>query len=83
MKGFVGNIENLTEENDPFRKVPYTEHNLELVPMAIQPGEEIGEEVHDDRDQFFRIEEGRGEIWIDDACHRVEGNDGIVVPQGA
>jgi mannose-6-phosphate isomerase-like protein (cupin superfamily) len=83
MKGFVGNIEKLTEENDLFRKVLYTGHNLQLVLMAIQPGEEIGEEVHDDRDQFFRIEQGKGEIWIDDVCHKVKADDGMVVPQGA
>jgi mannose-6-phosphate isomerase-like protein (cupin superfamily) len=83
VKGFVDNIEKLTEENDLFRKVLYTGHNLQLVLMAIQPGEEIGEEVHDDRDQFFRVEQGEGEIWIDGVCHKVKGDDGIVVPQGA
>ena len=83
MKGFVDNIEKLTEENDLFRKVLYTGRNLQLVLMAIQPGEEIGEEVHDDRDQFFRIEAGSGEVWIDGVCHPVKADDGIVVPQGA
>jgi hypothetical protein len=44
VKGFFGNIEKLTEENTDFRRVLYTGHNLQLVLMAIQPGEEIGEE---------------------------------------
>ena len=83
MKGFVDNIEKLTEENDDFRRVLYTGHNLQLVLMAIQPGEEIGEEIHDDRDQFFRVEGGEGEIWIDGACNKVKADDGIIVPQGA
>lgn len=83
MKGFVSNIEQLTEENGDFRRVLYTGHNLQLVLMAIQPGDEIGEEVHDDRDQFFRIEAGEGEIWIDGLCHTVKADDGIIVPQGA
>lgn len=83
MKGFVANIERLTEDNNLFRKVLYTGHNLQLVLMAIQPGEEIGEEIHDDRDQFFRIEGGTGEVWIDGVCHPVKADDGIVVPQGA
>lgn len=83
MKGYVDNIEKATEENDDFRRVLYTGHNLQLVLMAIRPGEEIGEEVHDDRDQFFRIEGGEGEIWIDDVCHRVKADDGVIVPQGA
>lgn len=83
MKGYVDNIEKITEENDDFRRVLYTGHNLQLVVMAIQPGDEIGEEVHDDRDQFFRIEGGEGEIWIDDVCHKVKADDGVIVPQGA
>lgn len=83
MKGFVDNIEQLTEDNDLFRRVLYTGHNLQLVLMAIQPGDEIGEEVHDDRDQFFRIEAGTGEVWIDGQCNPVRPDDGIIVPQGA
>lgn len=83
MKGFVDNIEKLTLENTNFRQVLYTGHNLQLVLMTIQPGEEIGEEVHDDRDQFFRIESGEGEILIDGVVHRVSDDDGIIVPQGA
>lgn len=83
MKGFVANIEALTEQNDDFRHVLYTGHNLQLVLMSIPPGEEIGEEVHEDRDQFFRIESGRGEVWIDGQRHAVEADSGIIVPQGA
>lgn len=83
MKGFVSNIEQLTEANNDFRRVLYTGHNLQLVLMAIQPGDEIGEEVHDDRDQFFRIEAGEGQVWIDGICHFVKADDGIIVPQGA
>jgi mannose-6-phosphate isomerase-like protein (cupin superfamily) len=83
VKGFVEDIEKLTEENADFRRVLYTGHNLQLVLMAIPPGEEIGEEVHGDRDQFFRIEAGAGEVWIDDVCHAVKSDDGIIVPQGA
>lgn len=83
MKGFVDNIEKLTEENSDFRRVLYTGHNLQLVLMAIPAGGEIGEEEHDDRDQFFRVEAGEGEVWIDDVRHAVKADDGIIVPQGA
>jgi len=83
MQGFVGNIEKLTEENNHFRRVLYTGHNLQLVVMALQPGEDIGEEVHDDVDQFFRVETGEGEVWIDGTRNPVKAADGIVVPQGA
>jgi mannose-6-phosphate isomerase-like protein (cupin superfamily) len=83
MKGFVDNIEALTEDNTHFRRVLYTGHNLQLVLMAIPAGEQIGEEVHDDRDQFFRIEAGEGEVVIDGVSHRVKADDAIIVPQGA
>lgn len=82
-KGYVANIEQVTQDNGDFRRVLYTGHNLQLVVMAIQSGDEIGEEVHEDRDQFFRIEEGAGEVWIDGQCHKVKADDGIIVPQGA
>ncbi len=83
MKGFIANIEKLTEDNTDFRHVLYTGHNLQLVLMALPPGCDIGSEVHDDRDQFFRVEQGAGEVWIDDVCHKVKADDGIIVPQGA
>lgn len=83
MKGFVANIEELTEENSDFRCVLYTGKNLQLVLMAIEPGGEIGEEVHDDRDQFFRVEKGKGEVVIDGQSSKIKGDDAIFVPAGA
>ncbi len=83
MKGFVEDIEKETLENSDFRRVLYTGHNIQLVVMSINPGEEIGAEVHDDRDQFFRIESGEGIISIDGVDHKVKDDDGIIVPQGA
>lgn len=83
MKGFVDNIEKLTVENSDYRRVLYTGKNLQLVLMALQPGEEIGREVHGDRDQFFRIESGDGEVLIDGARHSIKDDDAIVVPAGA
>jgi mannose-6-phosphate isomerase-like protein (cupin superfamily) len=83
MKGFVADIEKLTEDNSDFRRVLYTGKNLQLVLMAIQPGEEIGEEVHDDRDQFFRVEKGRGEVLIDGNRSKIKSDDAVIVPAGA
>lgn len=83
MKGFVDDIEELTEENADFRRVLYTGNYLQLVLMAIQPGDEIGEEVHDDRDQFFRVEAGAGEIVIDGAVSKVKADMAMIVPAGA
>jgi len=83
MRGFVDDIEAMAEHNSDFRRVLYTGGQLQLVLMSIEPGEDIGEEVHPDRDQFFRVEEGKGEVWIDGHRTRIEGDFGIVVPAGA
>lgn len=83
MKGFIDNIQTLTEKNTDFRHVLYTGKNLQLVLMAIQVGEEIGEETHKDRDQFFRIEKGEGEIMIDDNRSDIKTDDAMIVPAGA
>jgi mannose-6-phosphate isomerase-like protein (cupin superfamily) len=83
MKGFVDDIEKLTNENSDFRRVLYTSKEMQLVLMSLKPGDEIGEEVHEDRTQFFRIEEGSGEIWIDGARHPVSADMAVIVPAGA
>lgn len=83
MKGFCGNIELQTVDNEDFRRVLYTGHNLQLVVMTLQPGDEIGEEVHEDRDQFFRIEEGSGVVDIDGVPNEVTDDFAVIVPAGA
>ena len=83
MKGFVDDIEKLTEENTDFRRVLYTGKNLQLVLMTLRPGEEIGAEVHEDRDQFFRVEMGEGEILIDGNVSAVRSDMAMIVPAGA
>ena len=83
MKGYVDNIEKATLANDDFRRVLYTGRKLQLVLMTLPPGCDIGEEVHEDRDQFFRIEEGEGEIRIDGVGNRVTDDFAVIVPAGA
>ena len=83
MKGYVENIEEATVANEDFRRVLYTGKNLQLVLMTLQAGEEIGEEVHEDIDQFFRVEEGRGTIYIDGAANGIEDDFAAIVPAGA
>ena len=83
MKGFVDDIEDLTESNKDFRRVLYTGKHLQLVLMSLKPGEEIGEEVHDTHDQFFRIEKGKGEVLIDGVKTKVKADFAIIVPAGA
>lgn len=84
MKGFItSDIEELVEENRDFRRVLYTGKTLQLVLMSLLPGEEIGEEVHETRDQFFRIEQGKGEVWIDGVRSKLKKDRAVIVPAGA
>ena len=82
MKGYISNIEKDTIENNNFRKVIYTAKHSQLVLMSLNPGEEIGEEVHT-VDQFLRIEQGKGKAILDGVEYDVEDDFAIVVPAGA
>lgn len=81
--GFVGNIENLSVKNENFRKVIYTSKHCQLVVMSLKPREEIGEETHADIDQFFRIEEGTGEVIINNKRTGLEAGSAIIIPAGS
>lgn len=83
MKGYYGNIKDLTVANDAFRKVLYTAKHCQLVLMSLPLGGEIGAEVHPDHDQFFRFEAGEGQVVIDDTVYDVTDGDAIIVPAGA
>lgn len=83
MKGFCANIEKDTLENGNFRKVLYTGKNSQLVLMSLEPKEEIGMEVHEENDQFFRFEKGEGKCIIDGNEYELKDGVAIVVPAGA
>jgi mannose-6-phosphate isomerase-like protein (cupin superfamily) len=83
MHGFNGNIEQETLANNNFRKVLYTGKNSQLVLMSLKPKEEIGMEVHQDNDQFFRFEQGNGKCVIDGNEYQVSDGSAIIVPAGA
>lgn len=83
MNGYIANIEQRTEDNRDFRRVVFTGPNLQLVLMSLEPGEEIGEEVHEHTDQFFRVEEGKGSIVIDGKESWIDDDMAVVVPAGA
>jgi mannose-6-phosphate isomerase-like protein (cupin superfamily) len=81
MKGYVQDIESLAVKNNDFRRVLYTAKNCQLVLMALKPKEEIGAEVHK-LDQFFRVEEGSGEVVLDGVRTAIRAGFAVVVPAG-
>lgn len=83
MNGYLDNIEELTLKNNNFRQVLYTGKYNQLVVMCLKPGEEIGQEVHENVDQFFRFEAGNGKVIIDGEEKEVADGTAVIVPAGA
>jgi mannose-6-phosphate isomerase-like protein (cupin superfamily) len=83
MTGYVGEIEKLTEDNQYFRQVLYTGKHAQLVVMCLKGGEEIGDEVHPNVDQFFRIEAGEAKfVFNEKEEHIAKAGDAVIVPAG-
>lgn len=83
MKGYFANIEEETLSNSDFRRVLYTGKHAQLVLMSLSAGTEIGMEVHEENDQFFRFESGTGLVVIDGNKYQVSDGSAIIVPAGA
>lgn len=81
-KGYKDNIEKVTLENTNFRKVLYTGKHLQMVAMSLGPNEDIGSEVHNENDQFFRFEKGKGKVVVGETEYEVEDDDVVIVPAG-
>ena len=83
MAGYFVPIEKKTLDNDYFRQVLFTGKHAQLVVMCLQPGEEIGNEVHTKVDQFFRIEQGEAAfVFGEKEKHLVKDGDAVIVPAG-
>lgn len=81
-KGYHTPIEQITKENTDFRRVLYTGAHMQLVLMTLGVAEEIGMEVHEENDQFFRFESGLGTVIVGDTEYHVGDGDAIIVPAG-
>lgn len=82
MKGYKDNIEKISKENNYFRQVLFTGQHQQLVVMSLLPNEEIGMEVHEITDQFFRIEKGEGKIIADGEETIIKEGDAVVITAG-
>ncbi|MBK6791121.1 MAG: cupin domain-containing protein [Anaerolineales bacterium] len=81
MKGFIQNIEDIVNKNGEFRRVLYTAGSIQLVVMCLNPKEDIGVELHE-LDQFFRVEEGTGEAFLDGVRTEINAGFAVLVPAG-
>lgn len=85
---FVTNIETATRENNTFRTALWTGKYLQVTVMSILPGDDIGLEVHEDHDQFLRIEAGSGTVHMGPTETDLQqwpaaDDDAIFVPAGS
>jgi mannose-6-phosphate isomerase-like protein (cupin superfamily) len=79
---YIGNIEKETLENENFRKVINTTERSQLVVMSLEPGDDIGMEIHDEHDQFIRIEQGMAAVILNGETSVVKDDFAIVIPAG-
>ena len=82
-KGYKGSVGDEVVGNTNFRQVLYTGEKMQLVAMTLKPGEDIGAEIHEGHDQFFRIENGQAEVMVDETTYSVKGGDLVIIPSGA
>jgi mannose-6-phosphate isomerase-like protein (cupin superfamily) len=75
-------IQKLSLENTYFRKVLFTNKHSQVVLMSLLPAEEIGMEVHEENDQFFRFEAGLGTVIVGETEYKVGDGDAVIVPAG-
>jgi mannose-6-phosphate isomerase-like protein (cupin superfamily) len=80
--GYNDNIEKLALENSYFRQVLFTGKHAQLVVMSLKPLEEIGMEVHETVDQFFRFEKGEGKVVMNGEESTVANGSAVIVPAG-
>lgn len=78
----VFNIEKETEKNTYFRQVKATDRHLQLTYVSLSKGEEIGEEIHKDTDQFVRVEDGEGKVILDGKSYEIKDGFAVLIPQG-
>ncbi|AKS41738.1 cupin domain-containing protein [Wenzhouxiangella marina] len=76
-------IVKMTMDNDAFRDEVITGKEAQVVLMTIQPGDEIGAEVHDDHDQILVIVEGQGQAVLEGQAREIGANDLIFVHAGS
>ena len=81
-KSIVINIEKDTTSNDNFRKVISTGEHLQLVLMSLNPKEDIGEETHENVDQFFRVDGGSGKVVINGKEEDISNGSAFVIQAG-
>jgi mannose-6-phosphate isomerase-like protein (cupin superfamily) len=85
---YVVNINAATKQNKTYRRALWTGDHLQVTLMSLNPGEDIGLEMHPNVDQFLRIEQGQGITRMGKSkenlnfSRKVNDDSAIIVPAG-
>ena len=85
---YVANIDQESLQNQNYRTAIWTGEHLQMTLMCIPPCSDIGLELHNDVDQFIRIEQGKAlaEMGIRknqvDFRQNMYRGDGVFIPAG-
>ncbi len=85
---FVFDMEEYTLQNENFRTTLWTGTFLQMTLMTLHPGEDIGLELHTKTDQFIRVEQGEGTVYMGDSednldfVREVEDDHAFFIPAG-
>ena len=90
-KGGEPTVSNICKEamkNNNFRSALWTGEHLQMTLMCIPVGSEIGTELHDDTDQFIRVEDGCACVYTGDSkltvipLQNMHAGMGVFIPAG-
>lgn len=85
---YVANIEEATLENNHYRTALWTGDLLQVTLMSIPVNGDIGAEVHNENDQFLRVEQGHGRVLMGESADKITldtevgPEDAILIPHG-
>lgn len=86
---YVFDVEGSTEDNTNFRTAAWTADTLQLTLMSIPVKGDVGLEMHDDVDQFLRVESGMAKVYMGPTADSMrmigvaKDGDAILVPSGS
>lgn len=87
-KPYVVNVEQMSLQNRYFRSTVWTGRQLQMTVMCIPPCGEIGLEIHEETDQFIRVEQGCAVVKMGECKRQLDfqqnmcRGDAVFVPAG-
>lgn len=78
----LSNLKTQAIENTYFRSVVANSNHTQVVIMSVNPGEDIGLEVHPKEDQVLYLVSGQGKVLLNGQESDFKAGDCVLVPAG-